>query len=141
MTGMDRATATSATRHAASDFMLPWRDLRQRLNAATGNLRDLSREARSRDDSDNETRLIWKRDAIENAIDAWERINDQIVQGTLDHAGAWRTFTDQVAHLFTVPAVHPGYYEGVAVALSYQRGYAAHVDAPPFSNPHLMAKG
>jgi hypothetical protein len=120
---------------APADFAMPWRDLRTRLEAGLVALNE-RRRALQRTNPVEEIRLIWKRDALDDSLTAWERINDQLVRGDIDLAIGWRTFTEQVAHLYTVSSVNTGYYEGVSVALSYQRGYGADIDAPDIPNPH-----
>lgn len=122
-----------------ADFEHPWADLHERLTRADEALAGLMSNQQG---TDNEIRLAWKRDALTHATSVWDRLNDRISLGDLDHAGAWRMFTDRVAALFGTlqqdnSPVHPGYYEGVAVALSYQRGYGEGIDAPVILNPHL----
>lgn len=118
----------------AASFSHPWADLRERLESAVRNLNTL--RAQSADPAD-QTRLTWKREGVEAARDVWERLNDQIADGTSDHAGAWRTFTADVTALFDAPADDLGFYQGVHLALTYQRGYGPDVDAPRIENPRM----
>lgn len=117
------------------DFAYPWADLRERLDRGIKHLNALSQ--RKRTDPADQIRLTWKREGVEAAINTWGHLNDKIAAGTMDHAGAWRTMTGILVDLFNTPSVNPAYYQGISLALTYQRGYGTDIDAPPVVNPHL----
>lgn len=54
-----------------------------------------------------------------------------------DLAGAWRTFTDEVAALLKDASRSAGHHQGAHLALTYQRGYGADVDAPVVAYPYV----
>lgn len=125
----------SGTPLTVHDFEHPWTDLRDRLASGIKNLNALSE--RDHTDPADRIRLTWKREGLEAALNEWARLNKAIAKGEHDHAGAWRTMTDALVRLFDTPAVNSGYYQGISLALTYQRGYGHPIDAPPIANPHL----
>ena len=122
-------------------FTLAWNDLRDRLNSGIDTLSVLQRDAETRSEDPaldpayrrecetNALRLNFKRTGVEEALAAWDRL-DETVRATDSEAAAWRTFTDEVFSLWQ-SAPDASVTEGLAVALSYQRGYSPGVDAPP----------
>lgn len=115
-------------------FATAWADLRERLTSGEQNLRDMAptvSEAAQRD------RLINKATGVQFAIDLWTDLANGALSATNDYAGMWRTFTDAAEARLSMRGYQPGYYQGVDLALSYQRGYGPEVDAPIIRNRRI----
>lgn len=113
-----------------TDFVHPWSDLNERLTSASEGLLAMAMTA---DDPENTARLVAKRDGIQSGLTIWAEIEAE----RTNHRLAWNEYTNRMAALFTVTRTNLAYYEGVAVAIGYQRGYASHIDARVIPNPHL----
>lgn len=129
--------ANEARSDLAARFAHAWADLGERLSRGVETLSSATT-------SDDE-RLRSKRDALSGALAVWTSLT------TLEAARAWRSFTDDVFALWLVnrdahrcaagPAERDssgGRCEGFALALEYQRGYGADVDAPPLVMNHIL---
>ena len=125
----DEHTVTGA------DFERPWTDLGERLAYAVrelGNLRDADTYG-----PENTARLTAKQAAVIDARGVWDNLNALVASEELTAHRAWLRYTDTVSGHYGFESFHPGYYEGVGLALSYQRGYGYSIDAPLIVNPHI----
>lgn len=114
------------------DFMYAWGDLETRLTKAVGSLGDLATNARTPEEQE---RLSAKADGVQDGLNLWNALSHERGFG-MDFAGRWRTFADEmVGVLRNLDGKPDGYYDGVGLAVSYQRGYGDHVDAPRVENP------
>lgn len=113
----------TATNTPQAPFQFAWTDLGQRLNSALATLESL---AATTPDPKNRERLDSKVTGLNDALNLY---GDLAAAFPNDYAGAWRTFAAQVTTLLDIGVITEGYYQGVNVALSYQKGYGADVDA------------
>jgi hypothetical protein len=118
---------TTSTTDPQARFEMAWADLGERLVKGANNLRE---KATKGTDADDKNRLIDKACGVEYGIDLWEDFSTDSVHASGDFAALWRTFTDQMVARLAVDGLMPGYYQGLYLALDYQRGYGEDVDAP-----------
>ena len=117
----------TTTENPQDRFNMAWTALGERLVSGAESLRLMAPKMSEQTDT---MRLIDKAAGVEYAIDLWDDFNSGAMQDSGDFAGMWRTFTDQMLARLTVDGLMPGYYQGIYLALDYQRGYGEDVDAP-----------
>lgn len=111
----------------SQQFRNAWFDLRDRLDNGVDSLRDMRFNGSSPSSAENFARLTRKANGMEAAATIWRDVHAEM-RG--DEAGSWRTFTDRIVGLHRATTQGTDFQEGLRVALSYQRGYGADVDAP-----------
>ena len=117
---------TNETENPQDRFEMAWKDLDERLVKGARNLRDMA-NSKSADDAN---RLIDKAAGVEYGIEIWEELSLSSDATKGDFAAVWGTFTDEMLARLAVDGLMPGYYQGIYLALDYQRGYGPDVDAP-----------
>lgn len=110
-----------------------WADLHERITGGLTTLADLVRTHPT--DPDNVRRLNLKRAGLDDALTLWEGVNT-MVAASGDYAAGWHSFTDAAVGAWKATG-DPASRSGVALALSYQRGYSPDIDAPPL---HLLVR-
>lgn len=108
-------------------FEMAWNDLGERLVKSAANLRAMTPRISKQADKD---RLIDKACGVEYGIEIWEHYSTGDTHAKGDFAALWRTFTDEMLARLSRDGLQPGYYQGIYLALDYQRGYGEDVDAP-----------
>jgi hypothetical protein len=122
------------TQNRQEAFQRAWTDLDERMLSA---VRNLTANAERAIDEQSHDRLVDKRSGVEFGLDLWKDLNAGAMGRTGDYAGMWRTFTEQMSARLNEAGYQFGYYQGVHLVLTYQRGYGADVDAPVILNPHV----
>lgn len=118
---------TTSAENPQDRFEMAWTALDERLTSDAKNLRDMAETVASETDKN---RLLDKATGADYAISLWHDLNDGALRRSGDYAGMWRTFTDHIATRMRADGFQPGYYQGLDLAVSYQRGYGPDVDAP-----------
>lgn len=117
---------TNQTENPQDRFETAWTDLDERLVKGAQNLREMAVGK----DAEDANRLIDKAAGVEYGIDIWEELSISSDATKGDFAATWRTFTDEMLARLAADGFQPGYYQGIYLALDYQRGYGPDVDAP-----------
>lgn len=117
---------TNDTENPQDRFEMAWAELDKRLVKGAKNLRDMAVGK----DTDDANRLIDKACGVEFGIEVWEEFSTSQAHSRGDFAACWRKFTDEMLARLARDGFQPGYYQGIYLALDYQRGYGADVDAP-----------
>lgn len=118
---------TNPSEDLQAQFEYAWNDLAERLTSGADSLRLMVQGVQ---DAADKNRLLDKAAGVDYATEIWDDFNSGAMQRSGDYAGMWRNFTDQMIARLGRSGFQPGYYQGLYLALDYQRGYGADVDAP-----------
>lgn len=113
------------------DFSEPWQDLLKRIMSGQDRLYSIQQDGYS---EWRARKLLGLRDSEAT----FYAVEQNWLSPTLDHAAAWRSFTDELVTLYVEAHRREDepYGLGLALALEYQRGFAPEIDAAPL--PQLV---